>query len=124
MNKTHPPYRLFNASAPPAPWGAPQEPKVQAVSTTWLGRGLIVLAIGAAFWLGWLAATKTNPGDATVNTATTAAHPPDVRLQLDAGSLTLLPDAELRLPPLPTVDPDALYRDSLDASAPAPPTVP
>ena len=47
-----------------------------------------------------------------------------MRLQLDAGSLTLLHDAGLRLPPLPTVDPDALYRDSLDASAPARTTVP
>ena len=81
---------------------------------------LIVAAIGAAFWLGWTLATADRESGPGVNGSATgavdSAHP-QVNLQLDAGSLTLVPDADLHLKPLPTLDPDALYRDSLDAGA-------
>lgn len=82
-----------------------------------------MLAVAAAFWLGWLVATRRATNTAGVNAATAtadAASPTSqVALQLDAGSLTLLPDAGLHLKPLPTLDPDALYRESLDAGSPA-----
>ena len=90
-----------------------------AFSNTWVRRALIVVAVGAAFWLGWIVATaRTGPlgSEAGVNGAPTGAPAASVRLELDAGTLTLLPDTSLRLPPLPSVDPDALYRDSLPPS--------
>lgn len=95
------------------------EKESTAVSTLWFRRGAIVLAVAAAFWLGWLVATRRGASTAGVNpvntTADAASPASQVSLQLDAGDLTLLPDASLHLEPLPTLDPDALYRESLQA---------
>ena len=101
----------------------PTTPKSRANSSTWIRAGLIAVAIAAAFWLGTRYTTKSVERPPTVNPRTTGANDASqVQLQLDAGSLTLAPDpdAGLRLKPLPTLDPDALYRESLDAGPPAP----
>ncbi len=102
--------------------GATKNEKDPAFSTTWVTRGIIVVAIGAAFWLGWQAAIRQAPATHGVNGSTTPANGSSqlrpVHLDLDAGGLTLIPDADIRLKPLPKLDPDDLYRDSLDAGAP------
>jgi hypothetical protein len=89
---------------------------------------VIVVAIGAAFGLGWFFATQVGGSKGSVNpnntgAGATAASAPHgtVRLQLDAGDLTLVPDAGLHLKPMPTLDPDTLYRDSLDGGPTPPP---
>lgn len=103
--------------------GDTKNAKDPAVSTTWRIRVAIALAIGAAFWLGYTLAMSeredAGPANLDAGTAPSASHPP-VQLQLDAGGLTLAPDGGLHLKPLPTVDPDDLYRDSLDAGPPVP----
>ncbi len=104
--------------------GDTSETKPPAFSATWANRAVIVAAIAAAFGLGWLGANHDTAPLPTVKPRTTAAPTAQVRLELDPDSLTLLPDGGLHLLPLPSVDPDALYRNSLPPApaAATPPT--
>ncbi len=100
---------------------APRDP---APSNRWKVRGAIVVGLGAAFGLGWALAPTRGSDVHGVTHAPTGANPlprSGVHLQLDAGGLTLVPDGGLTLAPLPSLDPGALYDETLQPSArPAP----